>query len=716
MNRPIFGSGWTGAPSRRKTRAVRVGDLWIGGSHPILIQSMTVSDTLDTDAVLREIRELAEAGCPLVRLTAPSLREAENLREIRRRLAGDGLRVPMVADIHFTPNAALVAADIVEKVRINPGNYADRKRFEIREYSDAEYDAELERVADRFRPLVLKLKQNGAALRIGTNHGSLSDRILNRYGDTPEGMVESALEFVRICEAEGYREIVLSMKSSIPSVMIAAYRLLVGRMDALGMDYPLHIGVTEAGDGLEGRMKSAIGIGALLAEGIGDTIRVSLTEDSRHEIPAARAILEAVEREASSAMQLPEREAPSAIQVPEREAGAELKGTSPQISSSPASRRRTLPWVLGSLVLGGDAPVRVEERMEERTEGAIAAPGRPRGSAGSGPVLDSEFLSLDAPKSAGREGDGWMDALERFRAGREGDGRAPGSLKPILLEWRDYRPSEIHDLEPALSLVDGVSVSLAGVDPRQRIEETPQEKLRLLARLLLGRRRPVRWRLPAASPDDCAALARSLSDLCHDEGLNTVGFVCSPGPLWIARVRAVAAALQDRGDLLFLEAPAEGPDPAILAGSVLTDGMGDAICLVPAPRPHLWPVGGRVWTEDPIHSAYTLLQGCRLRLTRAEFIACPSCGRTLFDLQSTTQRIRARTEHLTGVKIAIMGCIVNGPGEMADADFGYVGSGPGRVDLYVGKSKIRAGVSESEAADRLLDLIRENGRWLEPRA
>jgi (E)-4-hydroxy-3-methylbut-2-enyl-diphosphate synthase len=284
-------------PTRFPTRVVSVGPLKIGGDHPILIQSMTISDTRDTESVVREIRSLVDAGCPLVRLTAPSQLDAENLREIRRRLAADGIRVPMVADIHFTPNAALVAADIVEKVRINPGNYSDRKKFRVFEISDADYAAELERLRDELLPLVKKLKANGAALRIGTNHGSLSDRIMNRYGDTPEGMVESALEFARICEDEGYHDIVLSMKSSIPSVMIAAYRHLVTKMTEEGMNYPIHLGVTEAGNGLEGRVKSAIGIGSLLASGIGDTIRVSLTEDSHHELAAARNILEAVRME-----------------------------------------------------------------------------------------------------------------------------------------------------------------------------------------------------------------------------------------------------------------------------------------------------------------------------------------------------------------------------------------------------------------------------------
>jgi (E)-4-hydroxy-3-methylbut-2-enyl-diphosphate synthase len=671
---------------RRRTRTVRVGGLPIGGDHPILVQSMTVADTMDTDMVVREIRELVEAGCPLVRLTAPSVREAENLREIRRRLTAEGLRVPLVADIHFTPSAALVAAGIVEKVRINPGNYADKKRFAVREYTEAEYDDELERVAERFRPLVRKLRENGAALRIGTNHGSLSDRILNRYGDSPAGMVESALEFVRICETERYRDIVLSIKSSVPSVMIAAYRLLVHRMNELGMDYPLHLGVTEAGNGLEGRIKSALGIGALLLEGIGDTIRVSLTEDSRHEIPAARAILEAVERE---------------------RAGVTLASAAPVgpafgSSITSPTRRRTTPWVLGQLVIGGDAPVRVEERMA----GALAQGAS--GSLGDQGSPTSEFISIESDRSRALEAGDLLKAIEAVRDRQ----KALGQDKPLLLEWGLYSPSDIHVIEPVLALIDGLSLAPAPDAQSDGVLSPPvEEKLRLLARLLLRRHRPLRWRLATST----TLLARALSDLCHDEGLNTIGFVCASGPHWISRVRAVAEALGDRPDLLFLEAPAAGPDPTILIGSVLTDGLGDSVGLVPTGG-HPWPAGGCAWSEGPVPSAYAILQACRLRLTRAEFIACPSCGRTLFDLQSTAARIRARTAHLVGVKIAVMGCVVNGPGEMADADFGYVGSGPGRVDLYAGKTKVHPNVSEAEAADRLVELIRDKGRWSEPTA
>jgi (E)-4-hydroxy-3-methylbut-2-enyl-diphosphate synthase len=676
--------------ARRPSRVVPIGHLRIGGDHPILIQSMTVADTMDTDAVVAEIRELVEAGCPLVRLTAPSVRDAENLREIRRRLKADGALVPMVADIHFTPNAALLAAEIVEKVRINPGNYADRKRFSVREYTATEYREELERVAEGFRPLVRKLKEFGAALRIGTNHGSLSDRIMNRYGDTPEGMVESALEFVRICEDQGYRSIVLSMKSSIAQVMIAAYRLLVRRMDEEGMDYPLHLGVTEAGEGLEARIKSAVGIGSLLADGIGDTIRVSLTEKSRHEIAAAQAILAAVERETRDAEEKGGARARVRDELPVR--------TAPQ-------RRRTDSWMIGTVGIGGDFPVRVESRVDLSASGPISA------SAGSAGVpaprepdqgLAPEIISVVLPSDPAIGPAERLARLESLRAVLPAEAG-------LLLESSFEREGEIHFLEAALPLAGGLSLAFVP-HLAEWIDEVTEERIRLLARLLRRHRKPVRWRLPPSWTS--GSPARRISEICRDEGVRTVGFLCESGPAWIARNRGAAEGLADLADPIFLEVPACGADGPLLAGSVLVDGIGDALCL--APGGAAWPRGDGSWTEDPVRSAYACLQACRLRLTRAEFIACPSCGRTLFDLPATTARIRARTEHLKGIKIAIMGCIVNGPGEMADADFGYVGSGPGKVDLYVGKERVRQGVREAEACDRLLELIREHGRWADP--
>ena len=684
---------------RRKTRGVRIGSLAIGSDHPVLMQSMTVSDTLDTDAVVAEIRGLVEAGCPLVRLTAPSIREAEHLRTIRQRLRAEGIVVPMVADIHYTPNAALAAAGIVEKVRINPGNYADKKSFAAREYDDATYAAELGRVAERFRPLVTELKRHGCALRIGVNHGSLSDRIMNRFGDTPEGMVESALEFLRLCEEMEYHDVVLSMKSSVAGVMIAAYRLLVLQMREEGLDHPLHLGVTEAGDGLEGRIKSAIGIGSLLVDGIGDTIRVSLTEDSRHEIAAARAILAAVETETGS---------PAG---PWTKGGPEL---APPPPFSTGGRRTSQPWVLGRLAIGGSFPVRVEERLvlrvgrpgpTEDRRAPVTTPFRP--DAATTPSREpAEFISLRPAFDPEARPSALIEALDRFRTARAGT--EPDAMPPLLLEWGFLRPGDIHLLEAVLPLIDGLSLSL-----EDAVDFEDSDRFRLLARLLVRARKPVRWRI-AAQIGEPGATATRLSALCHREGLNTIGFLCEPGPRWIARTRHLEEALASTPDLHFLEVPPRGPAPALLAGSVLLDGIGDALCLNPELPTDPWPPGGRIWVEDPVAGAWAILQGCRLRLTRAEFIACPSCCRTQFDLQAVTAVIRSRTEHLKGVKIAIMGCVVNGPGEMADADFGYVGSGPGRVDLYVGRDRVQAGLREGEAPDRLVELIRSRGCWVDP--
>lgn len=704
-------------PRRRSTRGIRLGRITIGGRWPVVIQSMTVSDTLDTDAVVAEIKSLVAAGCPLIRLTTPSIPSVENLREIRRRLETDGISIPMVADIHFTPHAAVAAAAIVEKVRINPGNYADRTRFAMREYSDTEYADETARVGEMLQPLVTTLRAHGGALRIGVNHGSLSDRVMNRFGDTPAGMVESALEFVRACELMGFREIVLSMKSSVPGVMIASHRLLAARMDDAGMDYPVHLGVTEAGDGLEARIKSAIGIGSLLADGIGDTVRISLAEDSVHEIPAARAILAAAEED-SGMTDLPAGSAPDCRSEADEHTGSAWWKS----RTVPQSRRQSGPWVLRELAMGSDFPVRVEERviLPVGVETAADSPGVGRAAglpAPSGGPVDPppaaillgpqgeapEFISVRPVTRPGTRPSGVLEALDAFRTSF---GVRPPP--PLLLEWSFPGQGEVHLLEGALPLVDGLSLAISGPS-----NATSEERFRLLARLLLRARKPVRFRLPATEMLP-GATAAWVAALCHGEGLNTLGFLCAPGPRWIERTRDLSLGLAQTGDLIFLEVPPVGPLPALCAGSVLLDGIGDALCLDPTVPATPWPTGGRTWREEPVRSAWAILQACRLRLTRAEFIICPSCGRTQFDLQSVAGAIRERTLHLRGVKIAVMGCIVNGPGEMADADFGYVGSGPGRVDLYVGKEKVRSGVAQVDASDRLIDLIRERGRWIEP--
>lgn len=670
-------------PHRFRTREVRIGRLTVGGDHPILIQSMTIADTCDTEAVVREIRRLVEVGCPLVRVTAPSIKDAENLREIRKRLDAAGIDVALVADIHFTPNAALVAAEIVDKVRINPGNYADRKKFQVFEISDQEYRAELERIRERFVPLVNKLKQHGTALRIGTNHGSLSDRIMNRYGDTPEGMVESALEFVRICRDEDFHEIVLSMKSSIPSVMIAAYRLLAHRMMEEGMDYPLHVGVTEAGNGLEGRIKSAIGIGSLLASGLGDTIRVSLTEDSEHEIPACRVILQAIRSEIDDTL----------LTTPHQD------GVSALSCTASVSRRPSATWSVRSFEIGNKHPVCVELRLQvdarvgldPLSRSRLARAGRPRG-----PELISVSFAGASPETS----------TQGLLTTRLREVRAASVSSPLFLEWPDPT-TPIAELAVFLESVDGLSIPIPMTN-----QGLDRPRARAIARLCSESSRRLRWRFKTSVPPSIAA---EVSDEVRRDGGASCGFVCEPGPLQIARIRALASSLQQRDDLIFLEAPSEGPSGPIV-GAVLCDGIGDSICLVEEQSGDRtpWPPGGVEWTEEPVSSAYQILQACRIRLTRAEFIACPSCGRTQFDLQTTTARIRERTGHLRGVKIAIMGCIVNGPGEMADADFGYVGSGPGKIDLYVGKERVERSVPESEAAEKLIQLLRAHDVWVDP--
>jgi (E)-4-hydroxy-3-methylbut-2-enyl-diphosphate synthase len=538
---------------------------------------------------------------------------------------------------------------------------------------------------------------------------------------------------VRAGELMGFREIVLSMKSSVPGIMIAAYRLLAARLDEAGMDYPIHLGVTEAGNGLEARVKSAIGIGSLLVDGIGDTIRVSLAEDSVHELPAARAILAAVEEEAGAGA----GSAPTRGRIASIDGGSSTdhsgrndpRGgpdhTGPawwKSRTDPQPRRRSEPWVLGQLGLGGGFPVRVEARASlpvgRPAPVDAVGPGHASGSAdpSSAPASRSlaesflgpegeapEFVSVRPVAGPLVRPSEIIDALDAFRLSF-----APQPVPPLLLEWTFLGQGEVHLLEAALRFVDGLSLGIAG-----STEPGDEDRFRLLARLLLRARRPVRFRLPATETAP-SAIATRVAALCRGEGLNTIGFLCASGPRWIERTRNLALGLAETRDPIFLEVPPAGPLSALRAGAVLLDGIGDSLCLDPSIPATPWPAGGRAWSAEPVHAAWTILQACRLRLTRAEFIACPSCGRTQFDLQSVTATIRARTEHLRGVKIAVMGCVVNGPGEMADADFGYVGSGPGKVDLYVGKEKVRPGVAEAEASERLIELIREHGRWIEP--
>jgi (E)-4-hydroxy-3-methylbut-2-enyl-diphosphate synthase len=661
-------------PTRRVTREVRVGDVGIGAANPIRVQSMTTTDTQDTAGSVAQIERLVAAGCEIVRLTAPSIRDAENLREIQAELAARRIRVPLVADIHFTPNAAMIAAEHVEKVRVNPGNYADKKKFEVREYDDRSYAEEIERVSERFRPLVRRCKALGRAMRIGTNHGSLSDRILNRFGDTPAGMVASALEFLDVCEDEGFFDVVFSMKASNAQVAIQAYRLLAARLSerAPGRPgYPFHVGVTEAGDGEDGRVKSAIGIGALLEDGIGDTIRVSLTEDPVKEIPVARALARRYDARRAAL-------APAAACAP---------GAAYMDDPFTHARRATRGLLIGAFELGAANPVRAELEL---------------GPLPTHPETAADALATSLALRSEIECEGLVVDVDRASALRLGD-------FAVALSGVGVR-APLSARVPA-NAVDAAAKSVA----RAIVAVTPQvqpEALSAAAESAARHGIALEWQLegmPAAIPalvDRALAAGRALADL------RTLFSVRSPLPVHaaralVARLRACGAddapvVLRHRRD------PACDDDVATLhaatdLGAPLCDGIGDAVA-----------VGGFEHPGRALDLAYRVLQGARLRTSWTEFISCPSCGRTLFDLEETTAQIKARTQHLKGLKIAIMGCIVNGPGEMADADFGYVGSGPGIVNLYVGKEVVERQVPQDAAPDRLVALIKRYDRWVEP--
>lgn len=670
---------WVGR--RRATRVVQVGDVGVGGANPIRIQSMTNTDTMDTRGTVDQIERMAAAGCEIARVTAPSIREAEHLREIRAELERRRIRIPLVADIHFTPNAAMIAAECVEKVRINPGNYADKKKFEVREYGDAEYAAELERVAARFRPLVRRCQANGVAMRIGTNHGSLSDRIMNRYGDSPLGMVESALEFLDVCEAEGYREIVFSMKASNTHVAIHAYRLLAARLEERAPGepgYPFHLGVTEAGDSEDGRIKSAIGIGALLEDGIGDTIRVSLTEDPVREVPVARRIAlraEAHWREDAGA-------APISI------------GCAPVVSPYQHVRRASRTVRHSALAFGGDEPIRVELDLGMRFCDAPAAESVQALARSLAAVRGVECESFAVAVSD----EAALAAIPELRNALD----AAGLAQPLALRMGAGL------LDASLPVPPGAARMIVSVDSRTGFS-TLLSAIRVAA--LAGT--TLEWRLCAEPAGLAHALDRVAEAERESEAVPFAYSVESRRTPHAARLLAAWLAARDGDDapiILRHALPDAGvgvdPEAALIAASIdlgapLCDGIGDLVSL-------------GIGAADPgvaLDLAYRILQGARLRTTRTEYISCPSCGRTLFDLEETTARIKAATDHLTGVKIAIMGCIVNGPGEMADADFGYVGSGQGKITLYAGKTIVARNVPEADATDRLLDLIQEQGRW-----
>ncbi|MEO8086597.1 MAG: (E)-4-hydroxy-3-methylbut-2-enyl-diphosphate synthase [Bacteroidota bacterium] len=630
--------------SRLLTREVKVGDLGIGGSNPIRVQSMTTTDTMDTNRTVEQSIRMIDAGCELVRITAPSINEAKNLGVIKAALQQRGYHQPICADIHFTPNAAEAAARIVEKVRVNPGNYADRKKFETIEYTDASYDQELERIGTRFIPLVKICKEYGTAMRIGTNHGSLSDRIMSRYGDSPLGMVESALEFLRICESENYFNIVLSMKSSNTQVMVQAYRLLVMKMKEEGMHYPLHLGVTEAGEGEDGRIKSATGIGTLLEDGLGDTIRVSLTEDPEFEIPVARELVKRYENRSTLQQLIPEIKNIASI--------GEVY--------SPIEHNRRI--TTEAVNIGGHQVPRVVGSLKERKEITPAS---------LFPFGYNYAVQLDKWNIA----DQACDYI--FTGDTKINFETPGTLGLIYnyKTWQSladktrcyplYSFQEFQSAKAKSEHLNFISVSIHDL-----ISGSP---------LVFDHHTVLIFE--TSNEHGMAEQRRMFFELLKQK-------ISAP-----VIIKRNYAALSD--DTLMLHAATD-------CGGLLIDGFGDGVWL---------EAGNNAKLMNSL--SFGILQAARTRTSKTEYISCPSCGRTLFDLQETTAKIRSRTDHLKGIKIAIMGCIVNGPGEMADADYGYVGSGPGKITLYKGKEVVKKAVPTEQAVDELIALIRENGDWVE---
>ncbi|MBS0662444.1 MAG: (E)-4-hydroxy-3-methylbut-2-enyl-diphosphate synthase [Verrucomicrobia bacterium] len=659
---------------RRKTAEVMVGSVGVGGSHPLRVQSMTTSDTQDVAATVKQSIALAEVGCEIVRITAPNVAAARCLRDIRAQFTAAGFgHVPLVADIHFLPSAAMEAVEHVEKIRVNPGNYADKKKFAVREYTDADYESELQRLHEAFSPLVLRCKELGRAMRIGTNHGSLSDRIMNRYGDTPLGMVESALEFLRIAESHGYRQLILSMKSSNPKVMIQAYRLLVHRMAQENMHYPLHLGVTEAGDGEDGRIKSAIGIGSLLWDGLGDTLRVSLTEDSVYEIPVARAL-------ADKAMSLWIADRGSRI----ADQGDET------IDPYHFTKRETASVHLGpGVTIGPEQPPRVVVRATSEIANTLKQLTTARLDDTPPEVLLVPIAAADELARLPNPGRSTY-ALELAPAIGVQDLTAfAAHLPPGTLLVRDFAATESATLAALAAFVRSRSFNLAVALSSESAAALAPTLRQLGDDRLVMTQSAIRDPRSAMAPVGHATGAyRRLAQALRNAGCRA--------PLWIRNTDATAV----KGDGTFLSRLL---DAAVLTGGLMGDGLGDLVSVETEP--------------DPVRAtrlAYNVLQGASARISKTEFVACPSCGRTLFDLQTTTQRIRAQTGHLKGVKIAIMGCIVNGPGEMADADFGYVGGAPGKINLYVGKTCVQYNIPQDEADAKLVALIKEHGKWFDP--
>ena len=630
--------------SRRQTVEVKIGDVPMGGHHPIRIQSMTTVDTMDTEGSVAQTIRMIEAGCEYVRITAPSVKEAQNLAEIKKELRRRGYNTPLVADIHFTPNAAELAARIVEKVRINPGNYADKKRFETIDYTDASYNAELARIRDKFLPLIKICKEYGTAMRIGTNHGSLSDRIMSRYGDSPLGMVESALEFLRICEDEKYHSIVLSMKSSNPQVMVQAYRLLVNRLQEEGLKpYPLHLGVTEAGDGEDGRIKSSVGIGTLLEDGLGDTIRVSLTEEPEAEVPVAYALARRYDSRPGHAPIQPYTHYP--------------------ITPFEYNRRFTRQVIN----IGGEHHIpRVIADFSWKDKVQHAS-------------LFSVGYHYSVPLDKWNIADMACDYI--YLGDNSIDFEIPGTLG-LIYNYSAWQKNQTRDRAyPLLTREQYMST-----DIRSAVLNFIQADIADLSAGFIDKLKadPTAVLIMGTHNQHGMAEQRRLVALLMEHACDV--------PVLISRTYDAVSPEQ-----LQLWAATD-------IGGLLVDGLGDGVFI----RAH-----GSASDKQINETAFNILQATRTRISKTEYISCPSCGRTLFDLQETTANIRSRTSHLKGIKIGIMGCIVNGPGEMADADYGYVGSGPGRITLYKGKEVVRRNVPTAKAVDELVDLIREHGDWIE---
>jgi (E)-4-hydroxy-3-methylbut-2-enyl-diphosphate synthase len=716
---------------RLATKEVKIGDLLLGNFHPIRVQTMTTTDTMDTMATVEQSIRCIEAGAELIRITAPSKNEAENLLNIKNELHKRGYKTPLVADIHFTPNAAEIAARIVEKVRVNPGNYVDKKKFEQLEYTNAEYAEEIERIRDRFTPLVKICKEYGTAMRIGTNHGSLSDRIMSRYGDTAIGMVESAMEFLRIARDQAYHNIILSMKSSNPQVMVQAYRLLTKTMfDEFGECYPLHLGVTEAGDGEDGRIKSAAGTGTLLEDGLGDTIRVSLTEDPEFEIPVCKDLV----KRYGPSQTLPRGEGFANAQSqlintstinsgPPTPQGGDLANAQSLLietfsvnkSSSKSEGSEVVAFPLGE-GREGALPFSPFEYRRRETFSIDNIGGK------HVPVVIADLSKLKniTHKDLQSVGYTYDEATDKwtisdaaadyiFTGNKMLDFALPGTLKVIILA-------------ETISKANNKNIYSEKYFPIFDSEEFKSSS----------------YRHPKMNfvMVDCSAAAKATD---YEFAKDTAVVLClsSTNKNAMQDVRSVYVQLMNTGiknpvinitDSNWATNDEHLVHFATETGALFLDGFGDGICLGMSTKSYeqlsasyeQLNASGRNYANNKTieqfinNTSFGILQATRTRISKTEYISCPSCGRTLFDLQETTAKIRAVTNHLKGIKIAIMGCIVNGPGEMADADFGYVGSGPGKITLYKGKEVIKKNVNSEVAVEELIKLIKENEAWIEP--